>query len=97
MTPPATGSAEFLAVTVTASGLAKAVPVRACCPVPPVTSVMANPWLWKAPISGLLGKSRGWLRWSLVICVLVPGKSATAPAWRAGLPGSNGIVGVGPP
>ena len=50
-TPPSTGSTGLLAVTVTASGLANAVPTAADCGVLPATAVRAKPWLWKAPMS----------------------------------------------
>ena len=65
-TPPATGSTGLLAATVTASGLANAVPVAVDCGVLPATGVSVNPWLWKAPMSGL-GESSGSPRWSVVI------------------------------
>ncbi len=58
ITPPATGSTAFLAVTVTASGLANAAPGAADCGESPGTTVNWNPWLWKAPMSGS-GESRG--------------------------------------
>ena len=45
--PPATGSSGLLAVTATASGLAKAVPSVVCWRVPPATEVIVKPWLWK--------------------------------------------------
>ena len=50
-TPPSTGSTGLLAVTVTASGLANAVPMFAVCGVLPATSVRVKPWLSKAPMS----------------------------------------------
>ena len=62
--PPATGSIGLLAVTTTASGLAKAVPSVVCCGVLPATGVRVKPWLWKAPMSG--GESSGSPRWSVV-------------------------------
>ena len=45
-TPPATGSMESLATTVTARALAKGVPVAVDCGVLPATVVRVNPWLW---------------------------------------------------
>ena len=89
-TPPLIGSAELLAVTVTAKGFAKAVPPDAVCPVPPATRLSVNPWLWKAPISGL-GASSGSPRWSVVTPV------TATPAPMAGLPGSRAKVSVVPP
>ena len=50
-TPPSTGSTGLLAVTVTASGLAKAVPIFAVCGVLPGTIAKVKPWLSKAPMS----------------------------------------------
>ena len=51
-TPPSTGSTGLLAVTVTASGLANAVPMPSICGVLPATGVRVKPWLSKAPMSG---------------------------------------------
>ena len=50
-TPPSTGSIGLLAVTVTASGLAKAVPMVEVCGVLPGTTARVKPWLSKAPMS----------------------------------------------
>ena len=50
-TPPSTGSTGLLAVTATASGSAKAVPMAAVCGVLPATAVSVKPWLSKAPMS----------------------------------------------
>ncbi len=58
-TPPATGSAGSLAVTVTARGAANAVVVTAPCGVLPATGVRVNPWLSKAPMSTLSFTTRG--------------------------------------
>ncbi len=89
-TPPATGSTEFFAVTVTARGLAKAVSVPADCGMVPAAGASVNPWLWKAPMSAFR-ESRGSPRWSVVRPV------TAVPAPRAGLPGSRAMVWVGPP
>src|SRR5262245_9565437 len=51
MTPPLTGSTGLLAVTVTASGLANAVPTAADCGVLSGAAVSVKPWLSKAPMS----------------------------------------------
>ena len=88
-TPPATGSIGLLATTVTASGLAKPAPGAADCGVLPLTAWRVNPWLWKAPMSGVA--SSGSPRWSVVTPL------AAAPAPRAGLPGRRAIVSVVPP
>ena len=89
-TPPATGSTESLGVTVTARGLANAVPAAVLCGVLPAAAVRVKPWLWKAPMSGV-GVSSGSPRWSVVTPVIV------VPAPRAGLPGSSATVCDGPP
>ena len=89
ITPPSTGSIGLLAVTVSSSGWPNAVLIRADCGVLPATGVRMNPWLWKAPMSGL-GASSGKLRWSVV-------RPMAAPWPMAGLPGSRAMVWVGPP
>ena len=88
--PPATGSSGLLAVTMTASGLAKAVPSVVCWGVLPATVVRVNPWLWKAPMSG--GRVER-------LAALVGGDAgrSAVPAPMAGLPGSRAMVSVGPP
>ena len=89
MMPPATASPAFLAVTITASGFAKAAPTAPTWSVLPVTGVRVKPWLWKAPMSG--GESSGSPRWS----ALTPFVAEPAPIAR--LPGSKAMVCVGPP
>ena len=37
-----------------------------------VSAMSVEPWVWKAPMSGL-GESSGSPRWSVVIGVVVPG------------------------
>ena len=90
-TPPATGSTGLLAATMTARGLANAVPACVDCGVLPATGVSVKPWLWKAPMSGL-GESSG-------LAALVGGDAGRrrCPAPMAGLPGSRAMVWVGPP
>src|SRR5262245_19651732 len=60
-------------------------------PAPPAVALTATaePWLWKAPMS--TGPVRGWPRWS------VAGAPVVVPPPIAALPGSRGMVGVGPP
>ncbi len=90
-TPPFTGSTGLLALTVTASGLAKSVPMFTVWGVLPATSVRpVKPWLSKAPMS--MAPTRPRPRWS------VAGMPAPLlPALIAGLPGSKATVWVGPP
>src|SRR5690242_13285944 len=90
ITPPATGSTEFLALIVTARGLGNGNSSVVDCGVLPATRVRTNPWLWNAPMSGL-GESSGSPRWSDVIPL------ACVPAPIAGLPGRRAMVSVGPP
>ena len=91
-TPPLTGSTGLLAVTLTASGWAKAVPMLEVCGVAPVTTATVKPWLSKALRchGGRPGSGRGWSFAGDV-------RSAGASASIAGLPGSSAMVWVGPP
>ena len=91
--PPATGSIGLLAVTVTTSGAGKAVSTPADWPLPEVTA-MVKPPDSKAPMSTTVLTMRGSPRWSVVTPA---GMRALLPASIAGLPGSRGIVCVGPP
>ena len=77
-------------MTVTASGLAKAVLIAADCGVLPLTGVRVNPWLWKAPMSTPV-PGRLTPRWSVVTPL------TAMPVPMAGLPGSRAMVWVGPP
>ena len=54
-----------------------------------VVLTMILGWVWKAPMS--IRPVRGWPRWS------VAGASVVVPPPIAGLPGSGGMVKVGPP
>ena len=93
-TPPSTGSTGLLAVRITASGYTNAAPMADDCGVLPAMGVRVKPWLSKAPISTTPSTMRGRPRWSVV----TPGGIiASPPASIAGLPGSRGIVSVGPP
>src|SRR5208337_1462030 len=93
--PPATGSNDLLAVTVTTRGLAKGSVMLADCPLPEVTA-MVNPLDSKAPMSTvpptILGKPGP--RWSVV---RPAGMRLLSPALMAGLPGNRAMVCVGPP
>ncbi len=89
--PPATGSFELLAVTVTTSGAANT--PEAVWPLPEVTA-MVNPLDSKAPISTVPLTMRLNPRWSVVTPA---GMRALLPASMAGLPGSRAMVWVGPP
>src|SRR4051794_40402894 len=90
-TPPSTGSIESLAVTVMANALGNGWLIGVDWELVPWTSASLKPWLWKAPMSGAIPFGRATPRWS------VPGAPLGVPALIAGLPGSTGIVGVGPP
>jgi hypothetical protein len=63
MAPPATDSATFLVVTLTTSGLARAVLILALWLLPLLTA-RVNPWLSKAPMS--VAPTRGLPRWSVL-------------------------------
>ena len=91
-TPPSTGSTGLLAVTVTASGLANAVPMFAVCGVLPATAVKCEALaLEGADVDAAdAGRSRAG-RWRG--CP----RSMALPASIAGLPGSRAMVWVGPP
>src|SRR5687767_11734659 len=85
--PPATGSPNALE-TVAVTGAAKVVPTYVDWP-PPTLAATLKPRLWKAPMSTWPGRATP--RWSVVT------PATTAPAPRAGLPGSSAMVRVGPP
>src|SRR5262249_28583472 len=88
--PPATGSIESLAVTVTTSGAGDTPTVLAL----PQVGARGNPLASKAPMSTVALTMRLNPRWSVVTPA---GMRALLPASMAGLPGSRAMVWVGPP